>query len=120
MNSSSKKTQISLFFIIGITLVLVIALILVKINQDKIKELLTQTPDETTNGTNQEIVYDEKIKPVVTQVENCMKDSLIGAMKIIGDQGELEPSSYLASKNTKIAYFYFKGKNVSSKKHFQF
>jgi hypothetical protein len=111
MDKLTRKSQITLFVIIGITLLVVVTLILMKMNQDKLKDLITQQPKKNSTGEYNEIIYDEKVRPVVTQVETCMKDSLVESMKLIGDQGQLEPSSYLASKNTKIAYFYFKGKN---------
>jgi hypothetical protein len=93
----STKSQISIFVIIGIVLVIVTAFIVIKINQKRLDEI------------KDEQEHDELFQPVVGYVNNCIKETAVDALQKIGDQGLIYPKVYLASKNTKISYFYFKG-----------
>ncbi len=105
-----RKSQISLFVIIGLVIVIITAFIVVKLNIDKINKI----PTNTTNG--EDYYYDERIKPVSDYVESCIKNTSESALVIMGEQGLIYPEVYLASKKTKISYFLFKGENYLPKK----
>ena len=94
-----RKSQISIFVIIGIIVIIITGFVVYKINQNRLKQLKLSMPER------------DKIKPVLEYVDTCIKETTNNALTKLGDQGVIYPNVYLASKNTKIAYFYFQGKN---------
>lgn len=94
-----KKAQISIFVIIGIIIIIITGIVVYKINQNRLKQIQLSLPER------------EKIRPVIEYVDECIKKTIINALTKLGDQGVIYPSVYLASKNRKISYFYFQGKN---------
>lgn len=94
-----RKAQISIFVIIGIIIVIITGLVVYRINQNRLKQLQLSLPER------------EKIRPVIDYVDACIEKTTVNALTKLGDQGIIYPSVYLASKNTKISYFYFQGKN---------
>jgi hypothetical protein len=100
-----KKSQISLFVIIGLVVLIVAVFLIIKINQDRLNQIKLQ--GETENP---------KLQPVVRFVNDCLELKTKEALIKLGEQGLIYPDAYLASKNTKIAYFYFKGRNYFPKK----
>jgi len=94
-----KRAQISIFVIIGIIIVIIMGFVVFRINQNRLKQLQLSLPER------------EKIRPVIEYVDDCIKETTENALTKLGDQGVVYPSTYLASKNTKISYFYFQGKN---------
>jgi len=100
-----KKSQISIFVIIGLVILIVAVFLIIKINQDRLNQIKLQS--ETENP---------KLQPLIRYINDCLESKTKEALIKLGEQGLIYPDTYLASKNTKIAYFYFKGKNYFPKK----
>ena len=94
-----RKAQISIFVIIGIVIIIITGIVVYKINQNRLKQIQLSLPER------------EKIRPVIEYVDECIEQTTINALSKLGDQGLIYPTVYLASKNRKISYFYFQGKN---------
>ena len=94
-----RKAQISIFVIIGIVIIIITGIVVYKINQNRLKQIQLSLPER------------EKIRPVIEYVDECIKKTTVNALTKLGDQGLIYPTVYLASKNRKISYFYFQGKN---------
>lgn len=93
------KAQISIFVIIGIIIIIITGILVYKINQNRLKQIQLSLPER------------EKIRPVIEYVDECIEKTTVNALTKLGNQGLIYPTVYLASKNRKIAYFYFQGKN---------
>jgi hypothetical protein len=100
------KGQVSVFVIIGITAVVVVSLILLFVNADKLKLI----------NSSHETDYTKQAKPVTDYVNQCLNKIGLSAMKKLGEQGRLYPNVYIAAKDRKIAYFYFRGKGYFPEK----
>lgn len=89
----NKKSQVSVFIIIGLVIIIISALVYFKFNEPNIK----------INEKNE-------FEKINEHIQECIQDSTIEAIELLGQQGSLNPSAYVASDNTKISYYYFKGK----------
>jgi len=97
------RSQVTLFVILGILLLAVTAFIVIKLSNNTPPEVILPDEDQV------------KIQPFIDYADECVKKTTEDALILLGDQGLLYPDVYLASKNTKIAYFYFKGKEYFPK-----
>ncbi len=88
-----KQSQGSLFVLIGLVILIVVAFVLVRINQ---------TPFQ----------YEEipELAPVEEHIEACLKSSTVRALEKLGEQGMIQPELYLSSTDSKVSFFYFRGK----------
>lgn len=94
-----KKSQVTIFFIIGFVILIISAFIYIKLNNDKIDNIKNQlNPDE------------KKIEPFQKYVESCLDRTGAETLKKLGEQGLLYPEAYINTKDARIAYIYFKGK----------
>lgn len=92
----NKKSQISVFVIIGLILVIISGLVFYKLNDRPIV-----------------IRQEKQFTEVEEYVQECIKESAIKAIELLGKQGSLNPSAYVATDDTKISYYYFKGKGYT-------
>jgi hypothetical protein len=90
-----RRSQISVFVIAGIVLLIITAFFVIKLNEEKIQRITTIDREDTLT------------KPVVTHVNACIKKISFEAMQKLGDQGLIYPDAFLAAGGNKIAYFYY-------------
>ncbi len=88
-----KKAQVSIFVIIGIILLIISAILVYRFNDRPVID-------------NPEDDFEE----IELYVQDCLQQSAVEAIELLGKQGSLDPSAYVASDDTKISYYYFKGK----------
>ncbi|MFH2020973.1 MAG: hypothetical protein ABIJ34_06145 [archaeon] len=89
-----KRGQISVFIIIGIVIIL-----------GTLIYIFMSSPPGIEQPNNIDLT------PASSHTKDCVRKTAIDAVKIIGKQGMISPTAYLVSKDTKIAYYYFKGKS---------
>ncbi len=99
-----KKSQLSIFVIIGLLIVIISAFVIIRINQSK----LNQIKDSPELDEDPEL---KKIQPVYDYISQCLKITTTDAMQLLGQQGLIYPDTYLSSEKVKISYFYYKGKD---------
>lgn len=97
---NSKKGQITLIIIL--ILILIIGIVI------SINLLYNKKPRISKTNTTTEIdeILNNKVKNII---EECAYEETLEMLKKIGDQGTLKPKTYIASKNTRISYFYYLG-----------
>jgi len=93
-----KKTQVTVYIIVGIVTLIIISLFIIKFYQNKY--------DHITVGSE-----DPRVQSLVSYVKGCMQETAVESFKELGKHGQIYPKYYIASKNTKIAYYYFEGKS---------
>jgi hypothetical protein len=94
-----RKAQVTAFIIIGIAALLVISVIIWKVYSDRITLLIA----------SQDADYSKKVGPVVIYADACISKVGLSAMSKLGEQGTIYPNIYIATKDRKISYFYFRG-----------
>jgi len=88
------KAQVSIYIIIAIVILIIIGIF----SYTKFR------PDvEVKNPDTLDFVRDH--------IQNCLDTNSDSALNILGQQGSLAPKNYMASKDVKISYYYFKGQN---------
>jgi hypothetical protein len=100
------KAQATVFIIIGIVAIIILSFIIIQINRDKLNII----------NTEHETDYSKLAQPVSDYANNCLKRISVEAMSKLGEQGVIYPNVYIATKDRKIAYFYFKGKGYFPQK----
>ncbi len=85
------KSQVSVFIIIGIVLIAAFSIITIKFRPEII----------STSNTS---------KKVTESMTNCLMEVSLEGISIMGKQGRIYPTTYLATDELKISYFYFRGK----------
>jgi hypothetical protein len=100
------KAQATVFIIIGIVAILILSFIIIQINRDKLNII----------NTEHETDYSKLAQPVSDYANACLNRISIEAMSMLGEQGIIYPNVYIATKDRKIAYFYFKGKGYFPQK----
>jgi hypothetical protein len=91
-----RRGQITIFIIIGIIAVILISTIFYFI---------------VNNGTSTIINENEQddLSPIKKHITSCLSDELTKTIVLLGKQGAINPNTYLAAKDVKISYYYFKG-----------
>jgi hypothetical protein len=100
------KAQATVFIIIGIVAIIILSFIIIQINRDKLDII----------NTEHETDYSKLAQPVTDYANACLNKVSLEAMSRLGQQGVIYPNVYIATKDRKIAYFYFKGKEYFPKK----
>ena len=103
-----KRGQVTTFIILGLLIVIAIILLLV---------ILKVPIGELKTGPSEEIARQLQIESIKEYVDSCVKDTANNGLYIIGLQGGYInlPDKVLEIDNIKIAYGYYKGKNVNRK-----
>ncbi|MEM2139287.1 MAG: hypothetical protein QXM96_03995 [Candidatus Woesearchaeota archaeon] len=91
-----------MFLIIGF--ILLILFVYLSYNIFNVKK--TTTKKNITNIDINNEILNSQIKNII---ENCVYSNTLSLIEKIGQQGTLKPKNYIASKSTRIAYFYYKG-----------
>ena len=92
-----KKSQITVFIIIGIIVIVLIGMLsYFALNKNK-RDIREERPDLIDTA------------PVKSFVDSCIKNTAKDALLILGKQGRIYPDVYLESKTKKISYYYYKG-----------
>ena len=89
----NKKSQVSIFVIIGLILVIILGIVLVKVNYE---------PDVTRENKN--------FEEIEKHVTKCIEESALEAIQTLGRQGSLDPQAYTQSDDSVISFYYFKGR----------
>jgi hypothetical protein len=100
------KGQVSVFVIIGIVAVVLASSIILMMNAGML--------DILTSSHNTD--YTRLSKPVKDYVNGCLNKVSLSALEKLGEQGRLYPDVYIAAKDRKVAYFYFRGKGYFPEK----
>ncbi|MEM4398066.1 MAG: hypothetical protein QW757_05600 [Candidatus Woesearchaeota archaeon] len=105
----AEKSQITLFLIMGF--ILLILLVYLSYNIFNVKK--TSTKKNITNIDINNELLNSQVKNII---ENCLSTNTKTLIEKIGQQGTLKPKNYIASKSTRIAYFYYKGEKYLPEK----
>ncbi|MCM2325428.1 MAG: hypothetical protein NDI94_03110 [Candidatus Woesearchaeota archaeon] len=84
------RGQVSLFIIIGIVIAILASIFIIKAKFEPID-------------------HEDNTK-VTKYVQACMNGMVFDAMEKIGREGMINPTTYLASSDAKVAYLFFKGR----------
>ena len=88
-----KRGQVTLFIIIGIVLVFIVAFIFIVV------------PKKEKTDTEKERVE------IINYIDNCLSSVSDNALFLLGKQGRIYPKSYIITNEGSIEYYYFEGKN---------
>jgi hypothetical protein len=100
----NKKSQVSIFIIIGLIIIILSSFFYIRFNVKP--ELIIDNGNE--------------FKDVEKHIQECIKNSAIESIELLGKQGSLNPTAYIASERNMVSYYYFKGKGfVPEKKNIE-
>ncbi len=104
MRKKGKKSQVTVFIIIGILIIASIVFILIHKNYISIPSI-----------TNERLSLE--LSEVDKTLESCVKQRAIDAIRIVGVQGGYVtlPKNYLSTNLSNIAYGYYEGRNTLPK-----
>ncbi|MEM3374199.1 MAG: hypothetical protein QXE31_03170 [Candidatus Woesearchaeota archaeon] len=111
MKSKNKKSQISIFIIIGL-IILITTLLIINLTPKKIK-----ITSSTKNNTIKQNLENPDYYYVKDRLEKCINNLSEEAILKISNQGLLNPKEYISSNKIVIGYLYYDGKkNIQNEK----
>jgi len=94
-----KRGNITLYVIIGVVLVILVSSISYFVIKNQEGTIHTPQPKDD-------------LEPIKKHMTACLREDFYDALTVLGSQGSMNPQTYLATKDIKIAYYYFMGQNI--------